>query len=46
MEAYNRKKDGVKFSTIHPSYIAKGMFEGHASVFRGASSFRWSKAMM
>ena len=35
MEAYNRKKDGVKFSTIHPSYIAKGMFEGARLGFPG-----------
>jgi len=35
MEAYNQKKDGVKFSTIHPSYIAKGMFEGARLGFPG-----------
>jgi all-trans-retinol dehydrogenase (NAD+) len=27
-EAHNRRKRGVKFASIHPSYIAKGMFEG------------------
>jgi all-trans-retinol dehydrogenase (NAD+) len=27
-EAVNRGKTGVKFSSIHPGYIAKGMFEG------------------
>lgn len=35
LEAYNNKKDGVKFSTIHPSYIAKGMFEGAQLGFPG-----------
>ena len=35
MEAFNQKKDGVKFSTIHPSYIAKGMFEGARLGFPG-----------
>jgi len=28
MEALNQGKDGVKYSTIHPGYIATGMFEG------------------
>jgi all-trans-retinol dehydrogenase (NAD+) len=28
MEALQRGKSGVKFSTIHPGYIATGMFEG------------------
>jgi all-trans-retinol dehydrogenase (NAD+) len=27
-EAWNKNKCGVKWSSIHPSYIAKGMFEG------------------
>lgn len=27
-EAYNAGKTGVKFSTVHPSYIATGLFEG------------------
>jgi all-trans-retinol dehydrogenase (NAD+) len=27
-EAWERGKKGVKWSTIHPCYIAKGMFEG------------------
>jgi NAD(P)-dependent dehydrogenase (short-subunit alcohol dehydrogenase family) len=27
-EACNRRKPGVKFASIHPGYIAKGMFEG------------------
>ena len=35
MEAYNHKKNGVKFSTIHPSYVAKGMFEGARLGFPG-----------
>ena len=35
LEAYNRKKNGVKFSTIHPGYIAKGMFEGAGLGFPG-----------
>jgi len=35
MEAYNQKKYGVKFSTIHPGYIAKGMFEGARLGFPG-----------
>jgi all-trans-retinol dehydrogenase (NAD+) len=35
MEAYNNKKYGVKFSTIHPGYIAKGMFEGAQLGFPG-----------
>jgi all-trans-retinol dehydrogenase (NAD+) len=28
MEAYNRGKKGVKFASIHPCFLAKGMFEG------------------
>jgi all-trans-retinol dehydrogenase (NAD+) len=28
MEALKNRKSGVKFSTIHPGYIATGMFEG------------------
>jgi all-trans-retinol dehydrogenase (NAD+) len=28
LEAHNRGKQGVRFATIHPSYIASGMFEG------------------
>lgn len=28
MEATNNGKNGVKYSTIHPGYIATGMFEG------------------
>jgi all-trans-retinol dehydrogenase (NAD+) len=28
MEALNNGKTGVKFSTVHPGYIATGMFEG------------------
>ena len=28
MEALNNGKSGVKYSTIHPGYIATGMFEG------------------
>jgi len=28
MEAMNSGKNGVKYSTIHPGYIATGMFEG------------------
>jgi all-trans-retinol dehydrogenase (NAD+) len=28
MEAFMKKKNGVKFSSIHPGYIATGMFEG------------------
>jgi len=35
LEAFNHKKNGVKFSTIHPSYIAKGMFEGASLGFPG-----------
>ena len=27
-EAWNNKKYGVKFSSVHPSYLASGMFEG------------------
>ncbi len=28
LEAFNRGKSGVKWSSIHPSYIARGMFAG------------------
>jgi all-trans-retinol dehydrogenase (NAD+) len=28
MEALRNRKSGIKFSTIHPGYIATGMFEG------------------
>ena len=28
MEAHNRGKNGVKFASIHPCFLAKGMFEG------------------
>ncbi|MGE5682966.1 MAG: SDR family NAD(P)-dependent oxidoreductase [Bacillota bacterium] len=35
MEAYNNGKSGVKYSTIHPSYIAHGMFEGAKLSFPG-----------
>ncbi|HVN48703.1 MAG TPA: SDR family NAD(P)-dependent oxidoreductase [Bacteroidota bacterium] len=28
MEAHNRGKFGVKFASIHPCFLAKGMFEG------------------
>jgi all-trans-retinol dehydrogenase (NAD+) len=35
LEAYNNKKTGVKFSTIHPSYVAKGLFEGAQLGFPG-----------
>ncbi len=35
LEALNNRKDGVKFSSIHPSYIAKGMFEGAKLGFPG-----------
>ncbi len=34
-EAYNYGKSGVKFSSIHPSYIASGMFEGAKLGFPG-----------
>lgn len=34
-EAYNNNKTGVKFSTIHPSYIAKGLFQGAKLGFPG-----------
>lgn len=27
-EAWNNNKSGVKWSSVHPSYIARGMFEG------------------
>jgi all-trans-retinol dehydrogenase (NAD+) len=35
LEAYNNGKDGVHFSTVHPSYIARGMFEGARLGFLG-----------
>jgi all-trans-retinol dehydrogenase (NAD+) len=35
-EAYNAGKNGVKYSTIHPSYIATGMFEGAKLGFPGS----------
>ena len=35
LEAYNQGKTGVKFSSIHPSYLAKGMFEGARLGFPG-----------
>jgi all-trans-retinol dehydrogenase (NAD+) len=28
MEVHNRGKNGVKFASIHPCFLAKGMFEG------------------
>ncbi len=34
-EALNQGKKGVKFSSIHPSYIKKGMFEGAKLGFLG-----------
>ena len=34
-EAWERGKRGVKWSSIHPSYIAKGMFEGAKLGFLG-----------
>lgn len=34
-EAENKGKDGVKFSSIHPSYIAEGLFEGAKLNFWG-----------
>ena len=34
-EAWERGKKGVKWSSIHPSYIAKGMFEGAKLGFLG-----------
>lgn len=34
-EARNLKKNGVVFSSVHPSYIAKGMFEGAQLGFLG-----------
>ncbi len=37
LEAFNGRKNGVKFSTVHPGYIAKGMFEGARLGFPG----RW-----
>jgi all-trans-retinol dehydrogenase (NAD+) len=35
MEAYENKKNGVKYSTIHPSYIAHGLFQGAKLGFPG-----------
>lgn len=35
LEAYNRGKSGVKYSSIHPSYIAHGMFQGAKLGFLG-----------
>jgi all-trans-retinol dehydrogenase (NAD+) len=37
MEAYNNNKKGVKYSTVHPSYIAQGMFAG--AKLHGIGSF-------
>jgi all-trans-retinol dehydrogenase (NAD+) len=37
MEAHNRGKNGVKFASIHPCFLAKGMFEGAQLGFPG----RW-----
>lgn len=34
-EAWEAKKTGVRFSTIHPSYIAQGLFEGAKIPFPG-----------
>lgn len=34
-EAHNNGKTGVKYSTIHPSYIAHGLFEGAKLGFPG-----------
>ncbi len=34
-EALTKNKKGVKFSSIHPSYLAKGMFEGAKLNFLG-----------
>jgi all-trans-retinol dehydrogenase (NAD+) len=34
-EALNRGKKGVKFSSVHPSYIATGLFEGAKLGFLG-----------
>lgn len=34
-EAWNAGKKGVRYSTIHPSYLAKGMFEGATLAFPG-----------
>lgn len=35
-EAYNNNKTGVKYSSIHPGYIASGMFEGAKLGFPGS----------
>lgn len=35
-EAINNNKPGVKYSSIHPSYIASGMFEGAKLGFPGS----------
>lgn len=35
-EAYTKNKKGVKFSSIHPSYLAEGMFEGAKLNFLGS----------
>ncbi|MFH0988395.1 MAG: SDR family NAD(P)-dependent oxidoreductase [bacterium] len=35
LEAFNHRKDGVKYSSIHPGYIAHGMFEGAKLGFPG-----------
>ncbi|MGE5401013.1 MAG: SDR family NAD(P)-dependent oxidoreductase [Ignavibacteriales bacterium] len=35
LEAFNNKKPGVKYSSIHPSYIAHGMFQGAKLGFPG-----------
>lgn len=35
LEALSKGKDGIHFSTIHPSYIAEGMFEGAKLGFFG-----------
>ena len=34
-EAWNNGKNGVRWSSIHPSYLAKGMFEGAKLGFLG-----------
>lgn len=34
-ESYNNKKDGVRYSTVHPSYIAHGLFKGAKLGFPG-----------
>jgi len=35
-EAYNNGKNGVKYSSIHPSYIAQGLFHGAKLGFPGS----------